>query len=770
VLNSTRKTMPVMDYVSVLRSVYTDQKATLGGSFASVLMSGIGAYKTNSPALCLVAVAFLVLGIARYFDTRAFWAAQIDGTDPVAAEHWENRAVWLGGSLGLVYGLWCLVSLVFVNDTLAALSSVSISIAAMVGICARNFGLDRLVSVQMVLVIVPMSLGLALHSESFYIVLSGLLLVMLFSFRKLSADIRNILLSAVHGRMEASRLAAELDVAITTLEHGLCMLDENGTLTVMNAHLASTLKTLGVNYITNRPFTAIVSDMARAGQVPRTAIDRLSEMVTRRISGKVLLSAKSGRYYEITISNKQDRCVLLFEDISERVASEERVSVMARLDSLTKLPNRQHFSELAVAELALRSSDHRPLAMMIFDIDEFKHINDSYGHIIGDELLRLVAQRLSTSLPQGTILGRLGGDEFVALSSHDSTLEDVTKAIDQTIAAFRQPFVLSGLHLSVQMSIGIVTSENSADELTELMTKADLALYAAKAAGRGCSQLFHEQMDRDYHYRQRLKADLKMAIETGMLTLAFQPLVDLNTRKIVSCEALTRWEHPQLGNIAPSVFIPLAEESGLISELTEWVMLNAAKECASWPADISVAVNVSARDFRGTDLAKVVSYALRENNLPAHRLEIEVTETAVIEERDLAKTVLNELAALGIAIGLDDFGTGYSSLSYLHTLPFTKLKIDRAFVSDIADNQRARLLLTNVARLGRDLELIVVAEGVETEAQLNTLCEHTSVQQVQGYFFSRPLPPRDIAELITRLNCTTKTRKQRQIDAMVNSR
>nr|WP_248305910.1 EAL domain-containing protein [Devosia sp. MC1541] len=769
-MNSARKTMPVMDYVSVLRSVYTDQKATLGGTLASVLMSGIGAYKTSSPALCLVAVAFLVIGIARYFDTRAFWSAQIDGTDPVAAEHWENRAVWLGGSLGLVYGLWCLVSLVFVDDTLAALSSVSISIAAMVGICARNFGLDRLVSVQMVMVIIPMSLGLALHGESFYVVLSCLLLVMLFSFRKLASDIRNILLSAVHGRMEATRLAAELDIAITTLEHGLCMLDENGTLTVMNAHVAATLKTLGVNYVANRPFTAILADMSRAGQVPRTAIDRLNEMVNRRISGKVLLSAKSGRYYEITISNKQDRCVLLFEDISDRVAAEERISVMARQDSLTNLPNRQHFSELAVAELALRSTGLRPSAMMIFDIDEFKHINDSYGHIIGDDLLRSVAQRLSTSLPSGTILGRLGGDEFVALSPHDSNLEDITNAVAATLAEFRHPFVVSGLHLTVQMSIGIATSENSADELTELMTKADLALYAAKAAGRGCSRVFHVQMDRDYHYRQRLKADLKTAIETGTLSLAFQPQVDITSRKIVSCEALARWEHPQLGNIAPSVFIPLAEESGLISELTEWVIDQAARECASWPAEISVAVNVSARDFRGTDLAKVITCALRTHNLPAHRLEIEVTETAVIEERDLAKTVLNELAAMGIAIGLDDFGTGYSSLSYLHTLPFTKLKIDRAFISDIADNDRARLLLANVARLGRDLNLTVVAEGVETEAQLNTLTAITSVQQVQGYFFSRPLPPRDIAELITRVNCAGKPRKTQQFDAMVNAR
>ena len=259
-------------------------------------------------------------------------------------------------------------------------------------------------------------------------------------------------------------------------------------------------------------------------------------------------------------------------------------------------------------------------------------------------------------------------------------------------------------------------------------------------------------MDIDYHYRQRLKADLREALQGGTLSLAFQPLLDISTRKVVTCEALARWNHPELGPIPPSTFIPLAEEMGLISDITAWVIGRAATQCSQWPGDVGVAVNISARDFRGNDLGKLVGDALASSGLDPARLEIEVTETAVIEEREIAHRVLTDLAAKGIAIALDDFGTGYSSLSYLNALPFTKLKIDRSFVADIATNPRSLRLLANVARLGRDLDLTVIAEGVETEEQLETMLAHTEIQQVQGYFFSRPLPERDIGELIGRLN------------------
>ncbi|QYO76768.1 putative bifunctional diguanylate cyclase/phosphodiesterase [Devosia salina] len=742
--------MPALDYVSIVRSVYGDRMAMLGGVFATAITSGLAAYSNQSVPLYVITVTFLVIGFVRDANMRAFRRAAIADDDISGAEHWETRAVWTGGALALTYGLWCLISMGFVQDPFAELSSASITIAVTVGIVARNFGLDRLVTIQVSLVIIPLSIGYVMLGDLNHIVLAAMLAVMLISFRKLAGDIRAILLAAVHGREEASRLAAELDIAITTLEHGLCMLDENGVVTVANERANGVFAMLGIGQLANQPFGSVLAALGTTDRVPRTAVEQLASMIARRASGKVLLSLSPGRYYEVTVSSRDKRSVLLFEDISERVEAQERISFMARHDTLTNLPNRSHFGELALEELETRAATDSPSALMIFDIDEFKHVNDSFGHVVGDKLLRQAANRLRETLPKGTTLARLGGDEFIALSGNDP--ERARADAQSVLDAFQEPFVLDGHQLSAQVSIGVVTSPASQDELDELMTKADLALYAAKGEGKGRSQFFHAQMDIDYHYRQRLKTDLRDAVAADALTLVFQPLLDIDSRRVVSCEALARWTHPELGAIAPTTFIPLAEEMGIISQITDFVVRSAVAQCSQWSGDIGVAVNVSARDFRGLDLPSLVDRALREADLAPSRLELEVTETAVIEERELAQSVLQSLSARGISIALDDFGTGYSSLSYLSALPFSKLKIDRSFVQDIAGDERALSLLANVARLGRDLDLTVVAEGVETEEQLNAMLEHTGIQQVQGYLFSRPLPARDIAELIGRLN------------------
>ena len=752
---SARKTMPPLDYVSIIRSVYGDRRAMLAGAIASAFAAALTAWKAQSIPLYGVAVIFVVLGVVRYFSMRAFWRAAIDSDDADAAERWENRAVVLGGGLAGVYGLWCLVAMLVVRAPYAELVSRSLTIAVMVGICARNFGLDRLVTIQMLLVILPLSAGLLLRGDFYHPVLAILLFIMLSSFRKLAADIRSILLSAVHGRVEASRLAAELDMAITTLEHGLCLLDENGAVSVANERAVRLFSLLGFAELVGTPLKTVLERLGEDGTLPRTAVDRLLDLVARKVSGKVLLCLPAGRYYEVSISARHDRCVLLFEDISERVAAEERINFMARHDTLTGLPNRTYFGELVEEDLdsrRLAPDPGRTVSLMIIDIDDFKHVNDTFGHIVGDELLIQVSRRLRQSLPSEAVLARLGGDEFVIYRGTVGSPDHAAVESELVLSAFEVPFNLEGYTLNVSVSLGVVTSSASADTLDDLMTKADLALYSAKADGKAKSQVFHAQMDIDYHYRQRLKADLRQAVEAGDLSLAFQPLLDITSRKVVSCEALARWNHPELGAIPPAVFIPLAEEIGLISDITAWVVAEAARQCSQWPGQVGVAVNVSARDFRAIDLLNLVDTSLRQSGLEASRLEIEVTETAVIEERDMAKNVLSSLAARGVGIALDDFGTGYSSLSYLSALPFSKLKIDRSFVADIADKPRSLRLLTNVARLGRDLDLTVVAEGVETEAQLDAMLGHTAIQQVQGYLFSRPLPQRDIAELITRLN------------------
>ncbi len=752
--------MPALDYVSIIRSVYRDRRAMLAAAWGTALAAALSAYKSQSLPLFAIALAFIIMGVLRYADSRAFQRADIGSDDAEAAEHWENRAVVSGALTGIVYGAWCFISMVVVRDPFAALTSATLTTAAMVGLVARNFGLDRLVTIQMVLVILPLSVGYAMHGDIYHIVLALLLGIMLASFRKLAADTRSILLSAVHGRVEASRLAAELDMAMTTLEHGLCMLDERGVISVANERAVRLFNLMGQSDLLGQPVSAVLGTLGDSGVLPRTAVDRLLDVIGKHTSGKVLLCLPAGRYYEVSVSSRLERSVLLFEDISERIASEERINFMARHDTLTALPNRTYFGELATEDMeARRFAGARPrlVSLMIIDIDDFKHVNDTFGHIVGDELLMQVANRLRQTVPAEAVLARLGGDEFVIYRGAVGDAAQAQADAAAILGAFSEPFRLEGLTLSVTVSVGLTTSAIATEALDDLMTKADLALYSAKGDGKARSQLFHAQMDIDYHYRQRLKADLRDAVRDGALSLSFQPLLDIATRKVVTCEALARWNHPELGPIPPSTFIPLAEEMGLISTITSWVIGHATEQCSHWPGDVGVAVNISARDFRGSDLGNLVEDALARSGLDPARLEIEVTETAVIEEREIAHRVLSDLAAKGIAIALDDFGTGYSSLSYLNALPFTKLKIDRSFVADIASNPRSLRLLANVARLGRDLDLTVIAEGVETEEQLNTMLAHTEIQQVQGYFFSRPLPERDIGELIGRLNAAQAT-------------
>ncbi|MET3927781.1 EAL domain-containing protein [Devosia sp. 2618] len=747
--------MPAIDYVSIIRSVYSDRRALLAAAFGTAFAAGLSAYKTDSLPLWIIAVAFVLVGLLRYATARAFLRAAIDSDDADAAEHWEHRAVFNGAIAGVVYGAWCFISMVFVRDPFVELTAATLTTAAMVGLVARNFGLDRLVTIQMALVMLPLSAGYALHGDFYHIILALLLGIMLTSFRKLAADTRSILLSAVHGRVEASRLATELDMALTTLEHGLCMLDERGVISIANERAVRLFTLLGVNELVGMQFSGVLGTLGANGHLPRTSVDRLLDMVAQGNSGKVLLCLAAGTYYEVTVSTRLERSVLLFEDISDRIASEERINFMARHDTLTGLPNRTYFTELATEDMDARrfaNAPERLVSLLLIDIDDFKHVNDTFGHIVGDELLMKVSKRLRQALPPEAVLARLGGDEFVIYRGAVGDVNHAEADAAAVLKAFTNPFLLDGLTLTATISVGLATSTIAKESLDDLMTKADLALYSAKGEGKARSQVFHAQMDIDYHYRQRLKADLREAVRLGALTLAFQPLLDINSRKVETCEALARWNHPELGMIPPSTFIPLAEEMGLISDITAWVIDRAAAQCSQWPGDVGVAVNISARDFRAIDLCRLVDLALKNSNLDPSRFEIEVTETAVIEEREIAHRVLTSLAAKGVAIALDDFGTGYSSLSYLNALPFTKLKIDRSFVSEIATDSRALRLLTNVARLGRDLDLTVIAEGVETEAQLNAMLEHTQVQQVQGYFFSRPLTERDIGELISRLN------------------
>jgi len=762
--------MPAIDYVSAVAAVYKDRRAMLAGAMLCVVGASASAYKTASPLLWAVAASFVLIAIFRFRDMIAFEKARVAPDDVDAAYHWEVRATYFATLFAGLCGAWCFTSFIFVNDATAELIAMTTTVGCMVGIVTRNFGLDRLLTLQIIVATTLLGLGLFLKGDVYHPLLACMLLPTLISFRFLAADVRGVLMAAVHSRMDATRLAAELDAALETMQHGICMLDERDLISVSNVHADAIFASLMPGNWSGRPFAAMISSAAARGTLPQRAARQLTEIVDAGGGGKVVLQLVDGRYCEVTVSSRQNKTVLLFEDITERVKAEERINYMAHYDTLTGLPNRAYFTEQVEADLERRRHGKtKDMAMlMIVDVDDFKHVNDTMGHLIGDRVLVETSERLRRVLGKDSLVARLGGDEYVVYRAGGVQLSDTVTEPEKMLEAFRSAFEVEGEMFAVNVSVGVVTITNGPDSLDDLMTKADLALYKAKGNGKGQAQVFHDEMDTDYRYRQRLKNDLRQAVADGALTLVFQPIVDLKSRRVVSCEALARWHHPELGSIPPSLFIPIAEETGIISDISSWVLKAATAECRNWPEEVSVSVNISARDFRNADVPAMVKGALTSSGLAAHRLEVEVTETALIEEKSVASKVLNKLARQGIGIALDDFGTGYSSLSYLQSLPFTKLKIDRSFVMDIAENPRSLKLLSNVAQLGKDINLTVTAEGIETEEQLAAIAEHTKVDQIQGYLFGVPLPRREVAELILRMAARAELPAPRLVAATAN--
>jgi diguanylate cyclase (GGDEF)-like protein len=764
------KSLPPVDYVSMIRSLYADRRVMMLGAFSSALVAGVSGVESSNFVLIAIAVGFAIVGLARNIDMMAFERRPLADDDVVTATKWEVRATVGAMAIAALYGAWMAYSFLVVNTAFAEMSSLSVSVAVLVGVAGRNFAIDRLVTSQVAIICVGMALGMLFDGALHTMMLSVVLIVFIVSLRKVSANIRAILLRAVHGRIEATRLASELDTALETMQHGLCMLDERGLILVANDRAELIFSTLMPGNWTGRPFAAMISSAASRGTLPQRSSENLLDTVNEGGGGKVVLKLTDGQYCEVTVSSRQDKTVLLFEDITERVKAEERINYMAHYDTLTGLPNRAYFTEQVEADLERRRHGRTlDMAMlMIVDVDDFKHVNDTMGHLIGDRVLVETSERLSRVLGKDSLVARLGGDEYVVYRAGGVQLTDTVDDPGRILEAFRDTFEVGGEMFGVNVSIGVVTVTNAPDSLDDLMTKADLALYKAKGNGKGQAQVFHDEMDTDYRYRQRLKTDLKQAVADGALSLVFQPIVDLKSRRVVSCEALARWHHPELGSIPPSLFIPIAEETGIISDISRWVLKAATAECQNWPEEVSVSVNISARDFRNADVPQMVKAALSGSGLAAHRLEVEVTETALIEEKSVATKVLNKLAKQGIGIALDDFGTGYSSLSYLQALPFTKLKIDRSFVMDIGENPRSLKLLSNVAQLGKDINLTVTAEGIETEEQLNAIAEHTKVDQIQGYLFGVPLPRREVAELIARMAARSVAAAPVRLPAAVN--
>ena len=447
----------------------------------------------------------------------------------------------------------------------------------------------------------------------------------------------------------------------------------------------------------------------------------------------------------------------LEREIAERKQSQARIQHMAKHDQLTGLGNRVLLHEKLTQIFAREPGHHRALALLLVDLDAFKDVNDELSHAGGDEVLRSVAERLCGCIAPGDMAFRWGSDQFAILSFEAATPDGATNLAKKVARVLAAPHLISGKRPVVGCTIGIAMADSDAHSAELLLRQAEVALWGAKREGRGKCQFFDPEMNARAQARRQLEADLRIAIEEGQLQVQYQPLLSLEQGVISGFEALLRWKHPQHGMIPPAEFIPLAEATGLISAIGQWVIRKVCEDAVLWPHPIRVAVNLSAVQLQADGLIQEVFIALGRAGLPAHRLELEITETALLHENESTVATLHQLRSIGVRISMDDFGTGYSSLSYLRTFPFDKIKLDQSFIRSFPTQAESTAIVRAVTSLARSLEISTTAEGVETQEQLEALRKE-GCTEVQGFLISPPLPAAEIG-------CFLKSARTQLIDA-----
>lgn len=747
---SPSKAVALEIYASLVDALYDVKNSLFIGSFAASLAALLTAWKSGEPVLFAFAAAIAIVAWLRMRDMSSYARSRASLETAKEFRRWEHRYVFGAAIYVAILSSWTLAAFIITEDPFVRLFSFSVTLAYMIGISGRNFASDLLVTSQIVCAGAPLSVALFVAGGFYYAVFALVILPFFAGLRLISNRLRQTLLNAVNATTEITELAHRFDTALNNMPQGLCMFDREHRLVVANRHVVDLLGVLPEDLAPGRSareiFTGIIVSDA-SGPEAETLISNFEQRLLR--SGECIYAeARQERTLALTTQPMDDGgVVVVIEDITERRNSEAKINRLAHFDSLTGLPNRNHFSDKLDAAMASMRRDG-PLAIQFIDLDGFKQVNDTLGHQCGDELLSAVSSRIRELMRPSDVVARFGGDEFVVLQTPVGSAAEAERLAQRVVEKLSEPYVIESNQIVIGACVGIALAPRDGAIPDRLLKNADMALYHAKEMGRSTWRFFLPEMDVELQELRTLELDLRKALENDEFELYFQPIIDIRTMRITTCEALVRWRHPKRGLVPPMEFIPVAEQMGLIIEIGAWVLKQACLECLTWPAEVNVAVNLSATQFRRDEISELVPRVLEETGLPATRLELEITETILMENLDAARKTLRRLSDLGIGISLDDFGTGYSSLSYLHSFPLHKVKIDRSFVKNIRRGQRSQTLLRGIANLSADLGLTVVVEGIETDDQLTLVLEEKSVDEVQGFLFSVPIPSQQMAELL----------------------
>jgi diguanylate cyclase (GGDEF)-like protein len=736
-------------YAALIDSLFQYPAPLFAGAVMASLAAAMTAVKTGENLIWLCVAFLTVSGAARAIDMHWYHSSRSTLTveDP---KRWEMRYQVGAMIYAFALGVWCCVVLILSGDAVAHMIALTVTTGYMAAGAGRTFGRPWIFHVQLALACGPTAVVLALYGTPYYIGLSVVCVVFFLVLKQLSSNLQTIFVRAlVAGEREAA-LAGQFDTALNNMPHGLCMFRADGQLAVMNHRFAEMMNLSDELVQGGASASDIIAACVSAGSILESSGRMILAEIEHTQTPEMITTDPDparDRSLSWTFQPMADGgAVVLLEDITERRNAEAKISHLARYDELTALPNRVNFRDEIGRLLAGQRDAERLSALLFVDLDQFKQVNDTLGHPCGDQLLCAVANRLREMLRPEDFVARFGGDEFVVFQQNIKSHEDAAGLARRIVDRLSERYKIDNHLVEIGASVGIAMTARGIGADT-LLKNADMALYRAKADGRGTFCFFREEMAQTVEARRILELDLRKALANDEFELFYQPLVNLKSGKITTCEALLRWNHPVRGTVSPTDIIPVAEDMGLIVDLGRWILRKACMECMKWPQNVSVAVNFSPQQFHQRDVLSEVRYALEVSGLPAHRLEIEITESSLLRNTQVTHDVLSQLHSLGVRISLDDFGTGYSSLSYLHNFPLQKVKIDRSFLEGI-DTDRPLTLLRGVARLSADLGMAVVVEGIETNEQLELISADGTVSEAQGYLFSRPVPAARIRKLL----------------------
>jgi len=740
-------------YISFVDGLLVDAKSVFLSAVAVTVIEIVGSIAAVSAALAALSVSQLLVAAGRLYFMGVH-ARQLPSRTVAIARRQERRfAIGAISSLAAL-SLWTLGTFFIKPVGFPTLLGATMTIAYAFGMQTRGFAIYRGISANLFAAYVPLSIGLIVaggwYPAGIVFGLIPLILFMIGSSRRARANF----LAVLAANAQSALLAKRLDMALNNMSHGLLMINAERRITVVNRQLLNLFSLSAGEVQSGSSLRAAVRTLMRRKIVDLGEIERVWKTLSQSAAGVDVVApfeTRDDRAMEITVhrmTGDGEGAVVVVQEVTERRNAARAIDRIARVDPVTDLPNRRRFEEELVETLRGRNGEAESANVLFLDLDDFKQVNDSLGHARGDKLLAAVARRLQGLVRDGDVVARWGGDEFAILQRSVADVSQAGELAEQILREIRRPVFIDGYEVIVGVSVGSASAPKDGETPEAILSNADMALYAAKAEGRGNWRAFEKSMDAKIQIRRLVELDLRAAVANDAIEVHYQPIVEVATRQISGFEALSRWNHPVRGRVSPAEFIPIVEELGLMNEFGASVLRRACLACASWPGDVSVSVNLSPAQFRGGRVVETVREALVAANLPASRLDLEITESTLLDDRGSTRETLEALRKLGVRISLDDFGTGYSSLSYVLAFPLDRIKIDRSFTIGLGLQDRASILVESVAQMCGKLGMSVLVEGVETDLQLRFIERLGTISEVQGFYFSAAVPEPEARRLL----------------------